>query len=317
MGSALGSAPYIYKTTYSREAQILMRKHILASALIVLGLASGVVATADDIDSSVQSALLDSTLKVLVVDSGNTTRTLSAGSATVIQNELIDHEVLGPVRRVTIITANHVLDETMKPEIDHALLLKKLSPSNTDDSPTWRMVPATEYRFVNYVRDSVGNISSEKSFNVSRSEDVMSYRIVRSREVDIAFVIIDFKARSKILKGITPGLRASFQEIREMKIGTGLLIAGCPMVVDPIVFRNRLVQKDMVELSFTWYPFIGHMVSRVLTGGNSGGGVYTEDGKLVGVVTLRLGDDFGAYSGLEHVLPFIIDDPDLLGLFIS
>ena len=87
------------------------------------------------------------------------------------------------------------------------------------------------------------------------------------------------------------------------------------MVVDPIIFRNRLVQRNMQNLSFRNYPFLGHMVARVLTPGNSGGGVYNSDGEFIGIVTLRLGDDFGAFTGIEHILPLAVADGDVLPLF--
>ena len=44
----------------------------------------------------------------------------------------------------------------------------------------------------------------------------------------------------------------------------------------------------------------------------SGGGVYTSDGKYIGIVTLRIGEDFGAFTGIEHILPLAILDRDVM-----
>jgi hypothetical protein len=270
-------------------------KKMLAIAL--LAVAPMTFTVAEDIDTDIQNRVLGATVKILMSTEMDHNRISSGGSGTIIFNGSHTGE-LGVVRRVVIATANHVLIPTLFSEM-------------LGDEIITRDVSL--YSISRYLRDDTGEIRAEERFLPQTSLLVSSYKIIRYEAVDAAFIIVDLKPGCMWLSDVKAVEMAGTPRASRLVIGSDLLVAGCPIMVNPIIFRNRLVQRNLRTLSFrNPGTFIGHLVSRVFTGGNSGGGVYTSDGKYIGIVTLRIGEDFGAFTGIEHILPLAILDRDVM-----
>lgn len=270
-------------------------KKMLAIAL--LAIAPMTFAVAEDIDPDIQKRILGATVKILISTEMDHDRISSGGSGTIIFNGPHTGE-LGVVRRIVIATANHVLTPTLFSEM-------------LGDEIITRDVSL--YSISRYIRDASGQVRSEESLRPQTSHLVSSLKVIRYETVDAAFIIVDLKPGSMWLSDLKAVEMAGTPLASRLAIGSDLLVAGSPIMVDPIIFRNRLVQRNIRTLGFqNPGKLLGHLVSRVFTGGNSGGGVYTSDGKYIGIVTLRIGEDFGAFTGIEHILPLAILDRDVM-----
>lgn len=270
----------------------------LAASLFFSGAS---VAQAEDIPTDIQGPILDATLKILISTVDDPYKIRSAGSGTLISNESHVDVDRGVSRRLIISTAAHVVEP-----MPHGI--------RTDNGI--EIVDIQAITLLNYTRDPSGEIRDRQHFLISKNVQVKRFQIKRFPKVDAAFLIIDLKSSSNYLKDVKPVKVSGVGDANSLTIGSDLFIAGCPIVMDPVIFRNRLLQRNMTSLSFRQFDFLGHLVSRVLTGGNSGGGVYNSKGELIGIVTLRIGNDFGAFTGIEHVLPFAIRDRDVMPIFL-
>jgi len=273
----------------------MYRLALLLSLVATISSPSSVMA--EDINPVIQQKILDATLKIKVLKIENG-EDLSAGSGTVIYNGDWIGE-LGPVRRIVIATAAHVVKPVERGYFVNGDLVKR---------------NISTLSFVNYIRDNSGQIRGSKTFPLMNNLEILQSKTILAEEVDAAFVVIDLRATSRWLIDVKPVEMAGTLQASSLKIGSDLLIAGCPLVMNPVIFRNRLIQRNMLDLNFRSFDFLGHLVSRVLTPGNSGGGVYNSAGQFIGVVTLRIGDDFGAFTGIEHILPRVVGERDVLTL---
>ncbi len=255
---------------------------------------------AEDIPVSIQDALFPATIKIFTHDVKDTVSPTSAGSGTIVFNQEVKLEY-GEVRRIIILTAAHVIEPRYRYYRGEDGELER------EDTSTLSLV--------NFTRDGSGQVRGEDHFVLHNNRKIRNVEFKFYQRVDAAFIILDLMLSEDWAEGIPPVEIASVGEASRLSIGSDLLIAGCPMVVDPVIFRNRLIQRNITYINFREVKFIGHMVARVLTGGNSGGGVYTSDGRLIGIVTLRLGNDFGAFTGIEHILPETIQDGPILKVF--
>jgi hypothetical protein len=269
---------------------------LLLSSFIAIASASNLIA--EDIDDAIQRAVLGATVKITISTTLSPDSITSGGSGTVIFNDTHVGEN-GVMRRVVIATAEHVLVKSLFAEQD------------LDGVVTTRDISL--HHFTSYIRDMTGQIRARELFTPGASPQIASYKIHRYASVDAAFIVIDIKPGCQWLSNVTAVEVAGTPIASRLRIGSDLLVAGCPIMVDPVIFRNRLIQRNLTTLAFrNPGKFIGHLVSRVFTSGNSGGGVYTHDGKFIGIVTLRIGEDFGAFTGIEHILPFAILDRDVM-----
>lgn len=276
-------------------------------AVITLTLAASLsfsgasVAQAEDIPADIQGPILDATVKILIGTVDNPSDIKSAGSGVLIANESHVDLERGVSRRLIISTAAHVVEP-----MPHGI--------QTEDG--FEIVDIQAITLVNYTRDASGQIRDRQHFTLSKNIQVKNFQIKRFPEVDAAYLIIDLKASSNYLRKVKPVKVAGVSDANTLPVGSDLYISGCPIVMDPVIFRNRLLQRNMTNLSFRQFDFLGHLVSRVLTGGNSGGGVFNSKGELIGIVTLRIGNDFGAFTGIEHVVRFAINDSDVMPIFL-
>jgi hypothetical protein len=253
-------------------------------------------ASAEDIDPFIQGRILDATVKLELNYLSDPNRAISAGSGTVIFNGSHTGE-LGVTRRVVIATAAHVV----KPHTSTII---------TDDGFITSVISTV--KILSYSRSGSGQIVHTKHFRTDNNFDILNIRTLFVPEVDAAFIIIDLKATSRWMAN-TPAVKMAGTVLASrLKIGSDLLIAGSPMVMDPVIFRNRLIQRNLHNIQFQNVEFMGHLVARVLTPGNSGGGVYNADGAFIGLVTLRIGEDFGAFTGIEHILPNVVSERDIM-----
>lgn len=269
----------------------------LAASLFFSGAS---VAQAEDIPADIQGPILDATVKVLIGTIDAPTQVRSAGSATLIYNG--DHVDLerGVSRRLIFSTAAHVIEPM---------------PRGVQTGDGFEIIDVQVINLVNYTRDPSGQIRNSQHFTLYKNRDIKNIQISRFPDVDAAFIIVDLKSTSTYLSKVAPVKVAGIRDTSDLAVGSDLFIAGCPIVMDPVIFRNRLLQRNIVNLSFRQFDFLGHLVSRVLTGGNSGGGVYNSKGELIGIVTLRIGNDFGAFTGIEHILPLAVNDEDVMPIF--
>lgn len=277
-----------------------MRVLFLTAMVVITSLSTSTVANAEDIDKDLQSGILDATLKILISRTDDVSGVRSAGSGTLISNERYVDADRGISRRLIISTAAHVVRED----------LVGIQGENGVE-----LIDVSVITLVNYLRDSSGQIRQSRHFVTHRNLEIQRFAIKRFNEVDAAFLIIDLKITSDYLKDVNPVVVSGVRDAATLTIGSDLFVAGCPIVMDPVIFKNRLLQRNIANFNFRHRDFMGHLVSRVLTGGNSGGGVYNSRGELIGLVTLRLGEDFGAFTGIEHILPLAIHDADVMPTF--
>ena len=276
------------------QRQINMIAIAAVLALSTLNTEAG-IARSEDIDPRIQNTILDATLKVMIKRTDGST--LSAGSGTVIYNGPHTGD-LGVTRRIVVATAAHVISQ--------------VTDSGLDSNGELRPGSLAVIELTSYLRDQSGQVRGSKIFRLDRNFEILETRISVASAVDAAFLIIDLAPTSRWLKTIPAVEMAGTIKASRLRIGSDVLVAGSPLVMDPIIFRNRLVQRNVHNLSFQHVDFLGHLVSRVFTPGNSGGGVYDKEGRFIGVVTLRIGDDFGAFTGIDHILPEVIGDRDVL-----
>lgn len=279
-----------------------MRLTAITVALAASLLFSGAgVAHAEDIPSDIQNPILDATLKILISSIGDPYDVVSAGSGTLVSNETHVDVDRGISRRLIISTAEHVVS--------------KMPKGIQMPGGGYEIIDMSAITLVNYLRDPSGQIRGSQRFLIHRNIQVQRFQIKRFEQVDAAFLIIDLKVTSDYLKRVAPVKVAGISDTSRLAVGSDLFIAGCPIAMDPVMFRNRLLQRNMTSLKFRDYDFLGHLVSRVLTGGNSGGGVFNSDGELIGIVTLRVGNDFGAFTGIEHIVRLAFEDRDVVPVF--
>lgn len=278
-----------------------MRNLLFALLAILCVFSTSEIASAEDIPEQLQNEILPATVKIFEHHIQNTASPVSAGSGTIVFNSDVVTEN-GVLRRIIVMTAAHVV----KP---------RYAGVYNPDTGTTELVPMTTVSLATFTRDTTGEVRSENHFLPERDLQVKRYEVKTYEEVDAAFLIIDVTRGESWAKNIRPVRIASTTKASRTRIGSDLLIAGCPLVMDPVIFRNRLIQRNVSYVNFIETDFIGHLVSRVLTGGNSGGGVYNGEGELIGIVTLRIGSDFGAFTGIEHILPETLGDSPVLKVF--
>ncbi len=282
--------------THLSSKELEMKKALMVA---LLAMSPTTCLMAEDIDLGIQRRILGATVKIQMSNTFDVSRISSGGSGTVIFNSRHIGED-GVLRRIVIATAEHVIPQSF------------LAEGGDDPGQEPVLTDISVHNFTAYIRDSTGQVRGEDKFTPYTSRLVSSYRVYRYKSVDAAFIVMDLLPGCLWMSGVEAVAMAGTPLASSLQIGSELLVAGCPIMVDPILFRNRLVQRNMKKLGFRTRDFLGHLVSRVLTHGNSGGGIYTSDGKYIGIVTLRIGDDFGAFTGIEHILPLSILDRDVM-----
>ncbi len=142
-------------------------------------------------------------------------------------------------------------------------------------------------------------------------KDAESIKIITNdgKELDAEVVGEDEISDLALLKADTPGLTPlEFGSSADLLVGDALVAIGTPASIEfassmtrgDVSFKDRTVSiyndtSGILEKKMTLIQ-----TSAALNPGNSGGPVFDSHGKLVGIVTMRLGNDF---DGISFIIP--------------
>lgn len=209
-------------------------------------------------------------------------------------HNILNEENIATVTSTTTPSAHHLLDKTVRVQTPSGngsgviLFSEKYAESDT---------------YYSYVATNAHVVKMHKAVSVVKFK-YFNYRTVESTEVftgkvvarssvyDLA--IIEIKTTKKL-----PSARfLPRPEFSKVQLFDQVYISGCPLSNNPIVIEGRVANIEDRNIITTAFAIFG----------SSGGGVYTESGKLIGLINKvsSYDDDddvHHAVGQLSHVIP--------------
>lgn len=220
----------------------------------------------NDYTDSVQKKLLDSTIKISNSLNG---QTLNFGSATLVYKEKEDNGNFTYI----ILGCDHVFDSNI-------------------------IGPYDNTTFSIYERNERGEVIKEISCS-KNDEQVSSMFIYRNSAADISIVLISIK--NDFFKPLNVAKVAKEENLKNLySVSSEVFMSGCALALDPIVMSTKVIQINIKRIMGGEVPYNAHLLSRNGIVGMSGGGVYNEDGVLIGVISFTYEDKMSGFVGVDH-----------------
>lgn len=154
-------------------------------------------------------------------------------------------------------------------------------------------VPYNDIVIINHIRDERGEIIANLNINMSDSQ-VKFFSVKSDEEHD--FSMITIKVTWNLFVTSTPARVLDRDRLKEkVSVGTKLIMAGCAFGLPPVAIDTKVIMIDDFTI----------IAERKTIGGMSGGGVYTKNGELVGIISFSLDrgydSDFGGLIMLDEL----------------
>jgi len=239
-----------------------MKKIVLASALVLFAFSSTLALTPEQICNTI----LPSQVNVEMISND---KSLGGGSGICIYAATeVSH--LGP-RALTIrylylfSTAAHVIDESLNSPRSFALRV--------------------------FAYDERGKRTGERLIKNDGCDVFMEFLF--NRETDAALLVVHSKT---MIPEVRPVELLREIDLEKLMVGQRVMLLGSPMLVAPILCEGMIAQLNIrhtYDGDFT--PWEIDLLSINAAPGDSGGGIFNEEGKLIGFLSLGFSQDFHGF----------------------